>query len=171
MEILDWLKNFLIALIIVSIIKFFLCDITRIDGDSMNPTLFDNDIIFLNRLSTFFREPKHGEIVVFHAPDINKYYIKRIIGIPGDKVEIYDGKVYLNDLELDETYIDRGVHTLIADDFKWEIQENQYFVLGDNRLPGKSRDSRDFGVIERNSIVNYASARLFPFSKIGSIYK
>lgn len=169
-EMMEWIKSLAFAIIIAIIIKSFLIDSTRIDGLSMYPTLKNNDRLLVNKISTYFREPSRGEIIVFHAPDSDKDYIKRIIGIPGDLIEIQYGKVYVNGNLLTEDYIEKGVRTFTDESSVWEVPAEQYFVLGDNREPGQSKDSRYFGTIDRKSITSYAMIRYYPFNKIGSIY-
>lgn len=168
-ELMEWIKSLFIAVALALLIKTFLVEGTKIDGQSMFPTLHHNDRLFVNKISTYFREPEHGEIIVFHAPDSDREYIKRVIGKPGDLVEIVDGDVFVNDIKLVEEYIQKGVPTFTMGEERWEVPEGQYFVLGDNRLPGQSKDGRYFGCIMKNQIVGYASIRFFPFSAIGNV--
>lgn len=165
-ELIEWIKSLLTAVAIAIVIKLFIIDSTQIDGLSMFPTLEHNDRLLVSKISTFFREPRRGEIVVFHAPDTKKDYIKRVIGIPGDVVEILDGDVFVNEEKIEEDYIEKGVATTTGDIYKWEVPAGTYFVLGDNRKPGQSKDSRFFGVVDEKSIVSYAFLRYFPFNKI-----
>ena len=166
-ELVEWIKSLLTAVAIAIVIKLFIIDSTQIDGLSMFPTLEHKDRLLVSKISTFFREPRRCEIVVFHAPDTNKDYIKRVIGLPGDVVEIIDGDVYVNGKKIEEDYIENGVETTTGDIYKWEVPAGSYFVLGDNRKPGQSKDSRLFGTIDEKSIVSYAFLRYFPFNKIG----
>ncbi|NLM05812.1 MAG: signal peptidase I [Tissierellia bacterium] len=154
------------ALAIALFIKFFLFDITTVDGASMNPTLENGDRLLVTRISTFFREAERGELVIFKSPTDGRLFIKRVIGVGGDLVEIHEGKVYLNNQALIEDYIDDGIKTEIFFEDKWKVPDGYYFVLGDNRKPNGSTDSRIFGLIDKNSIKSYAEFRIFPFDSI-----
>src|SRR5690606_17051105 len=126
-----------------------------VKGASMEPNFYDHEYLIIDELSYRFRDPMRGEIVVFRYPrDPREYFIKRVVGLPGETVEITDGKViisnaqYPNGLELEEEYLD-GVPT----DGKKKITlgADEYFVLGDNR--DESLDSRAFGPLTRDHIV------------------
>lgn len=164
-EILDWVKAIVSALAIVLIIKIFLFDMLSIDGISMQPTLHDKERVFVNIIEYKLGKPQHQDIIVF-TPSIEKnaYYIKRVIGIPGDTVRISGGKVYVNDTELKEDYLSPGVNT--TGNLTVKVPEDSVFVLGDNR--NNSEDSRDprLGTIPYNSIKGHALYRIFPFDKI-----
>lgn len=168
-ELVEWIKSLFIAVIIAILIKTFLVEGTKIEGQSMYPTLHHNDRLFVNKISTYFRAPERGEIIVFHAPDADREYIKRVIGIPGDVVEIADGDVFVNNQKLEESYIETGLPTFTMGEQRWEVPEGQFFVLGDNRQPGQSKDSRYFGCIMKDQIVGYASIRFFPLSALGNV--
>jgi signal peptidase I len=136
----------------------------------MQPTLYANNYLFLSKQAYLFSEPRRGDIVVFHsdlttADGHEKLLIKRIIGLPGDKITISEGEVYINDTMLEEPYIN-GDETKGFIDGQ-VIPDNEVFVMGDNR--GVSTDSRDIrvGTVPISLIVGKAVFRLYPFGRIG----
>ncbi len=163
----EWIKSIVIALAIAFFIKTFLFNSTLVKGSSMQPTLHENDRIFVNKIIYRINEPERGDIITLHAPDReNTEYIKRVIGVPGDEVEITDGKVIVNGKVLEEPYTAPGAYTNTYDKNKWKVPEGKIFVLGDNREPGASKDSRSLGLIEESSVVGRAGLRYYPFSRI-----
>ncbi len=127
---------------------------------SMRPTLDQGYYLLVNRLAYRFGEPKRGEIVIFHHNgDDTEDYIKRMIGLPGDRVVITDGTVSVNGNTLTEPYrADQGYSN-----GEWVVPEDQYFVLGDNR--NHSSDSRDWGFVQRNWLVGKALLSYWPFNQ------
>ncbi len=162
-ETMEWIKSILAAVVIAVLIKTFVFNTTYVLGNSMFPTLQEKDRLFANKMILFFSAPERGDIVVLEAPDeVKKDYIKRVIGVEGDTVEIKDGKVYLNGDELEEPYIDDSAYTHTYDQDYWEVPEGSLFVLGDNRDPGASKDSRVFGNVADDSIKGVTGFRYFP---------
>lgn len=125
----------------------------RVQGHSMMPTLEEGEYLIINKLSYYLDEPKRGDIVVMHYPrDRSREYIKRIIGIPGDHVEIGNGEVRVNGVVLDEPYTSSNP---IYGTQSWIVPEDSFFVMGDNR--NNSSDSRDWSFLPRSDIVGKAS--------------
>jgi len=123
----------------------------RIEGSSMLPTLKEGEYIIIDQLSYYLDEPKRGEIIVLDFPnDRSRRFIKRIVGLPGDHIEIGDGSVMINGVELDEPYINNSPNY----DGNWDVPEDQYFVLGDNR--NNSHDSKNWEYLPRDDIVGRA---------------
>ena len=165
-EVMEWIKSILLAIVIALLIKTFIFNTTYVLGNSMHPTLHEKDRLFANKVSLYFSGPNRGEIVVLKAPDnTNKDYIKRVIGIEGDTVEIIDGNVYLNGELLEEDYIDEGVYTHVYGEDTWEVAKGSVFVLGDNRDEGASKDSRYFGLVDVDAVKGITSFRYFPFNQ------
>ncbi len=170
-EVFEWIKSIGTAIIIAILIKTFVFNTTYVLGNSMYPTLHERDRLFAMKISLYFHGPERGDVVVLSAPDnTDKDYIKRVIGVEGDRVEIIDGKVYVNDVVLIEDYIDGNAFTHIYNESYWEVPQGQVFVLGDNREEGASKDSRYFGCVDVDSIKGVTGFRYFPFdNRFGSL--
>jgi len=129
----------------------------RVDGASMEPTLFSGEYVVVNRLSYRLGSPHRGDIIVFHFPrDPKEEYIKRVIGLPGDEVEVRNGTVYINGQPLDENYLKVKTNYIGS----WVIPEGQLFVLGDNR--NNSSDSHDWGTVPLDYVVGKAVMVYWP---------
>ncbi|WP_297811254.1 signal peptidase I [uncultured Finegoldia sp.] len=164
----DWIFVIVIAIVLALILRNFVLSTTHVDGNSMNPTIESGDRIFVNRIGFFKNRLKRGNIVELHAPDKSgKDYIKRIVALPGDTVELKDNKVYVNNEKLEENYTSSPTTLVSGTETKWVLGDDEYFVLGDNRLPRESNDSRIFGPIHKKAIVGRAFFRYFPFHKLG----
>ena len=170
-ELREWIKSILTAIILAFRIKTFIFNTTYVLGNSMNSTLQEKDRLFAIKVALFFSGPDRGDVVVLEAPDDpTKDYIKRVIGIEGDRVDIIDGKVYLNGEELYEDYIKESAYTHIFYGDTWEVGQGEVFLLGDNRSEGASKDSRYFGCVEIESLKGITDFRYFPFdNRFGKI--
>ena len=174
----EWFETiFIISILIV--IKVFIFDITYVSGQSMSPTIEDGDSLLLKKYESVLNieEYNRGDIVVFESPldkeekpFLKKMFVKRVIGLPGDKINICEGKVFVNNESIDEVYINNNLFTdsLYYGD-NYIVPEGEIFVIGDNRGPGASNDSRSFASISLESIKGKAVFRIFPFDKIGSL--
>lgn len=159
------ISTVVLALIIAFLITKFIGSTTIVDGISMEPTLKTNDFILVNRIGYLLGDVKHGDIVQFHSPNNkNKDFIKRVIAVEGDIVEIKNNRVYVNKNELVENYTMTNGITGFKNEKHWEIGKDEVFVLGDNR--DHSNDSRAFGPIKKDSIVGVAFLRVYPFEEI-----
>ncbi|KEO84409.1 signal peptidase I [Tumebacillus flagellatus] len=140
----------LVAFLLNLVIRDHVFALTKIVGTSMMPTLHDNSRVYLNRLAYEFSGPQHGDVVIFPAPHDDHDYVKRVIGLPGDVVEIRDGRLYVNGSVQTESYVDAAA----ADFGPVTVSPNHVFVMGDNRHPLGSLDSRDkrVGMIEISTI-------------------
>jgi signal peptidase I len=135
-----------------------------VDGASMEPTLETGERVIVNRLSYRFGNPQIGDIIVFHFPrDPSEEYIKRIIGLPGDSVQVKNGSVYVNGQLLNEGYIDVKTNYTGT----WQVPEGQLFVLGDNR--NNSSDSHDWGTVPMDYVVGKAILVYWPPTDWGLI--
>jgi signal peptidase I len=129
----------------------------RVDGDSMVPTLVSGEYVVVNRLSYRLGNPQHGDIIVFHFPrNPSEEYIKRVIGLPGDVIEVMNGSVYVNGQLLNESYLEMRINYT----GKWEVPPGQLFVLGDNR--NNSSDSHDWGTVPMDYVVGKAVLVYWP---------
>jgi len=141
---------------------------SQVQGHSMDPTLGDGQRLVISRINYLFGEPKRGDIVVFNSPrplqDNEPALIKRVIGLPGEVVEIIDNQIYVNGRLLDEAYLNEE---WTASGNRWELGADDFFVMGDNRE--HSRDSRVFGAVNRHAIIGEAVFRLWPLNHIGTL--
>jgi len=169
----DVIKLIVLAFIIVWPIHRFVFQPFYVVGPSMEPSFYDNEYLIIEKITYRFREPKRGEVIVFKSPSNPKdYLIKRIIGLPNEKVLIEKGDVlienaqFVQGLELKEdAYLASGTTT--PGQISVELQDDQYYVLGDNR--NMSLDSRVFGPISKENISGRTWFRGWPFKEIGLI--
>ncbi len=169
-EILEWVKTIIISLIIALIITTFMKP-TIVKHYSMQPTLDENDFLIINRLLYTRGTPARGDIIVFESNQMDnngdqKLLIKRIIGLPGEEIEIRGGQVYINEEPLAEPYLEDdythgNIHQIIP--------ENSLFVMGDHRNNSLDSRNEDLGLVDYQDIVGKAFIRLYPFSDIGII--
>ncbi len=167
-EIIEWIKTFIVSLIIALLITTFIKP-TIVKNCSMNPTLEENDFLIINRFLYKRDTPKRGDIVVFKSnlkteTGKQKLLIKRTIAVPGERIVIKDGKIYIDGEELKETYIENDY---TVGDIDLIIPENNIFVMGDNR--DNSLDSRDgiLGLVNFKTVMGKAFIRLYPFNRFG----
>ena len=170
-ELMSWVITIIGALVISLFIKAFIFNATTVDGSSMYPNLHDGDKLISNRIVLFYRSPKREEIVVFQSPINEKEdYIKRVIGLPNDTIDLLEGKLYVNGKPIKENYLPEDTVTLSNIGNHWELEDDEYFVVGDNRTPGRSNDSRSFGPINEDSLKGITSIRYYPFDdRMGSL--
>ncbi|MDR3763747.1 MAG: signal peptidase I [Acidobacteriota bacterium] len=164
---LQWLKECVIGLAVSVFIIVFLYQPVKVEGTSMMPELKDQERIFINKYAYRLGAVERGDVVVFRYPgDPSKNYIKRVVGVPGDAVEIAQGQVLLNGARLEEPYVpeqfrdERSMSALT-------VPQGCYFVLGDHR--NLSSDSRDFGVVERGAIFGKAVFAYWPTQLMGKL--
>ncbi|MCJ0956199.1 signal peptidase I [Mammaliicoccus sciuri] len=168
-KIFEWIIAIIIALVLLFAVRTFLFIGYVVDGDSMKPTFHDNDRVIVNKLVKNFGQINNGDVIVFHA-NKNADYIKRVIGLPGDTVEMKNNKLYINGTHVNERYLNDDIKT---DDFSTRtiqgsksdvIPNDEYLVLGDNRI--NSRDSREIGFVHEDDIVGTVNLRYYPFNQI-----
>lgn len=169
-ELLSWVVYLLLVVGVSFLIVTFVGQRTKVQGRSMEHTLSDGDNLIVDKISYRFRDPKRFEIIVFpYQYQENTYYIKRIIGLPGETIQIKDGYIYINGELLEEDYGAEVMNQsgIAADPI--ELGEDEYFVLGDNR--NHSADSRDpsVGVLKREQLMGRAFVRIWPLGRVGFI--
>jgi signal peptidase I len=171
----DLLKTAVIVVIIAFGIKYFLIQPFIVDGNSMQPNFQNNEYLLVEKISQKFENLKRGDVIVFHPPgQENTNYIKRIIGLPNEKVEISDNKIKIfnqlhpDGIYLNESYIANSVKTITEQpDQTYTLSSDEYFVLGDNRE--HSSDSREFGLLPKGNIIGRAWVDVYPFNNFGVI--
>lgn len=164
----NWILPVAIAIVLAIIIRFFIGGATTVSGTSMEPTLNNGDFLLLSKIPTYFKKYHRGDILIIDSPDLDEYYVKRLIGLPGETVEIKDGKVYINGKWMKEYYTSED--TASYANTKWKLGNNEYFVMGDNRASGASNDSRLFGPIPAEHIKAVSRFRIWPITKFMSMY-
>lgn len=154
-----------VAVVAVLLCRHFVFNPYSISGTSMSPSFHDGDYVFVDQLTTRFRAPERGEVVVFHGPTVEgEDLVKRIVGLPGERIVIKDGKVVVFNAEhpdgmpLEESYLSSGEYTAGAADVA--LKAGEYFVLGDNRPV--SFDSRSWGPLDGARIVGRVLVRIWP---------
>ena len=171
-DLFDVAKTVIIVLIISFATRYYIFQPFVVEGHSMDPNFYDQEYLLVNKLTYRIGEPKRGDVVVFQAPNNPQYdYIKRIIGLPGEKVAITNSTIYINGEKIDESYLDDSVKTYIKNDPSMNLEvtlaDDEYFVLGDNRE--HSSDSREWGILPYKNIVGKAWFSVYPWNIFGVI--
>lgn len=161
-ELIEFFKDifkYIVIIAVIILIRIFVLTTTSVVGPSMEPNLYDKNILLVDQLTPRFSEYERFDVVVFeHSPS---YLIKRVIGLPGEKIEYRDNKLYVNEKLVEEQFEINGT----TEDFgPLVVPANNYFLLGDNRID--STDSRDFGPIEKEKIIGKPFFCIWPFNKL-----
>ncbi|MDI3534736.1 MAG: signal peptidase [Thermosediminibacterales bacterium] len=166
-ELLEWIQAIVVAIILALIIKTFVIETFLVDGESMLPTLHNADRLIVNKFIYHFKKPETGNIIVFKYPaDPKSDFIKRVIAVEGQTVEIKNGKVFIDNEPLNEEYLNESTPGKFG---PAKVPENHIFVLGDNR--DNSRDSRfpDVGFVPLENVKGEAIFRIWPLSRFGLV--
>lgn len=179
-ELVEWLKALLIALILVVLIRWLLFKPFIVQGPSMQPNFVTGQKLIVNEILYDIRKPQRGEVVVFHVPSEGRDFIKRVIAVAGDTVQVEGDKVIVNGEPVNETYIQKAIDEAHAEDRLYnntnfpnaqfpdnKVPEGHVFVLGDNR--SNSTDSRMIGYVPLEDIVGRADLIFWPLKDIGLI--
>jgi len=158
-----------IFLIVFVILYFFLGQLYEVIGDSMYPNFYDNEQLIAEKLSARFENLERGDVIIFKRPgNENKLLIKRLIGIPGEKILLRDGYVYINGEYLHEPYVSEDILTegmrILESGFEYTVPSDSYMVMGDNRE--KSTDSREWGFVKNENIIGRAILVYYPLKNI-----
>lgn len=168
-EAIEFVKELVLAVLVALLFTIFIISHNKIPTPSMVSTINVEDHILTNMIPYYYRDPQYGEIVVFKNGD--ESWVKRVIGLPGDEIDIRDGYVYVNGKKCDESaYLDgEGISAPLEDryhlDFPYIVPDDSYFLMGDNRE--HSYDSRYIGAITRDNIYGKAWIKIYPFNQIG----
>ena len=155
-----WLFSLIAAVIIALALRFFVFEFIRVDGLSMEPTLYSNEYVFMEKVTYWFEEPKPGDIVICSFPNRTETFVKRVIGIEGDVLRITDGVLYINDVP-NTDYFDASMDREMA---PFTVSKDSVFVMGDNR--NHSQDSRVVGELTTDMILGRAVFVLWPLDQI-----
>lgn len=166
----DELLRTIIFVVIVTVLFDMAIPRSLVDGRSMEPTFEDGQRLIVSRLHYLFTLPQRGDVIVFNSVQASEgdiMLIKRVIGVPGDIIEFRDQELYVNGERVDEQYIKEACTDYRCPDETWELGENEYFVMGDNR--NNSQDSRRFGTVPLEHIVGRVVFRYWPIERIGLV--
>ena len=167
-EILSWVFYIAFVLVLTWVIMTFVGQRTRVDGRSMMNTLHDGDNLIVEKLSYRFSDPKRFDIIVFPPTGKKEYYIKRIIGLPGETVQIDEnGNIYINVELLEENYGAETIQNPGRAAKPITLGDDEYFVMGDNRNNSKDSRSEEVGNVKRSQIIGRAWLRIWPLNKFG----
>lgn len=182
-ELKEWVKAIAIAVILVLIIRWLLFMPFIVDGPSMEPNFLTGERVIVNKVLYKFREPHRGEVIVFHVPEEGRNFIKRVIGVPGDKIRYEGDDLYVNDQKVDETYLKEAIEQAHSEgqlynngslgsspNFPNErftedvVPEGHIFVMGDHR--NNSKDSRMIGFVDQDEVIGRSDVIFWPLNKI-----
>lgn len=176
---LEFIQSIVLALSVFMVVYLFVAQPNEVKGNSMYPNFKDKEYLLTEKMTYQFGTPKRGDVVIFKAPVSEPCavdeceYIKRVVGVPGDRVMVKEGRVYLNGEELDQSFLPAGMYTS-AGEYSQEgvemtVPEGQYLCFGDNRP--NSRDGREFGPVEKKLIIGKAFLKYWPLSAVSFIPK
>lgn len=160
----DWIILIACTLAVVFLVRTYVFEPIVVDGPSMNDTLYTGDRVFVTKFDYLMGEPERGSVVICHYPNSRENYIKRLVGLPGDTIEISGGVTYINGEALDESFI---AHPTTRDFGPLTLGDDEYFVMGDNRA--NSNDSRIVGPLSRSQIVGKVRYLFYPFDRAGEV--
>ncbi|MDO4547116.1 MAG: signal peptidase I [Clostridia bacterium] len=164
-EILEWVLCIVGAVAIALVVRTFLFEFVRVDGQSMAETLQDGERMFVTKLDYWTGDPERFDVVICHYPDRGwTDFVKRVVGVPGDTVAMLNGTLILNGKAVDEPYITHKANYNMP---AVTLGEDEYFVLGDNR--SNSNDSHIIGPLKRNLIIGHVRCVIFPFNSFREI--
>jgi len=164
----SWIFHLALAVLIALVLVLFVFEPVRVQGYSMMPQLQNNERLFVDKLSLDFEPLRRGDVVVFHYPrDPSQSFIKRIIGLPGDRVAIWGGAVYINGRRLNEPYVPKRFEDY-ADFPEVRVPGDEYFVMGDHR--SSSNDSRYWGCLPQANIFGRAVFAYWPMDQLGLVH-
>ena len=166
-ELREWLHFFLClltALIIAVFLRIYVYEFVQVKGNSMTPTLINKEFVFVEKINA--DKPERGEILIVRFPEDENYYIKRLVGVPGDEISVKDGQLFLNGIAQEENYIPEKIAYEMEE---IRIPEGMYFVLGDNRNDSWDSHMESVGLIPAEDIVGHAVFVAWPFPRIRSL--
>ena len=168
-NILEWVISISIAVVIFLLINNFVFKSAQVQGASMEPTYTHQDRVIVNRFIFNFTDPQLGDVIAFpYAADPTQQYIKRIVGMPGDEMDMRDGFVYRNGVRLDDAFSGyRAFHGTVT--FPLTVEEDRFFVLGDNRQISEDSRFHAVGNVPREDILGRVGFRWFPLNRFGFV--
>lgn len=169
-EIVSWIITLAAAVVIALVIRTFLFEPVRVDGSSMNDTLANNEIMFVTKPEYLLGSPKRGDVIICRYPGRgNTLFVKRLMALPGDTIEIMSNVVYINGEQVNEDYLTPQRNQSGYTMQKLTLGEDEYFVMGDNRDNSHDSRSADVGPLKREAIVGHVQGVFFPFDKLRGV--
>lgn len=163
LDVWEILETLLIASVAIFLIYKYIAQPFVVEGASMQPNFYSGDYLLVDEVTYRFEKPERGQIIVFHNPqDTKEFFIKRIVGLPGDKVVVGNGTIYVNGRQINQNYLPAGMTT--PGNETVVLGSGQYFVVGDNRIV--SYDSRSWGPLNGNLIVGMVRLRFWPLNEL-----
>lgn len=170
-ELWEWLRALGIAFTIVILLWAFVFRLSTVKGESMEPTLYEHEWLFVNKVAYELGTPKAGDVVILkdpsEGPDKKKFLVKRIIGVPGDTIEGRGGQLYVNGELRVEPYTDSPIED--GDFGPVKVEDGKYFIMGDNRRLGASKDSRTFGEVPKSLLLGRTEFIMWPIVRWKSL--
>ncbi|WP_379158605.1 signal peptidase I [Paenibacillus sp. sgz5001063] len=167
----DWLVTAAVIFALMSLLNIFVFNVSTVIGQSMQPTLLEGEKLIISKISLVFASPRRGDVIVLHdpstGPDRKEYLVKRVIGLPGDRIEVRNHKLYVNGKLTEEPYVDTEIQD--PDFARITVDKGAYFVMGDNRHAGASKDSRYFGAVPQDLLVGKAAYIWWPLGKASAL--
>ncbi len=167
----ELIRVIVVAVVLMFVLRIFIAEPFVVSGSSMVPNFHNREYLVVDKISYRFHEPQRGDVIIFRYPkDTTQYFIKRIIGLPGEKVQIVDGRAKVYNAEhpngalIDEPYLPSNNITFGKDEIV-SLGSDEYYVMGDNRLA--SSDSRVWGILPKHDIIGHAWLRAFPLDTFG----
>ena len=164
-ETIRWARSLAIALAVALVLRLFVLDFVRIAGVSMNDTLMTGDIALATKFDYWFSAPQRGDIALIRIPGREGVFVKRVIGLPGERVDIQGDATFINGAFYDEPFVQNEAR----EDFSIVLGEDEYLVLGDNRYSSHDSRDEDIGTLPKSAFVGRVRAIVFPFSRAGGL--
>jgi signal peptidase I len=159
-----WIISMVLAVVIALSLRFFVFEFIRVEGQSMEPTLLDNEYVFMQKVSYYFSDPQYGDIVICSFPNRNETFVKRVVGIEGDVIRITDGTLYIND-EANYEHYDKATG-IDHDMAEITVAEDSLFVMGDNRNHSMDSSNSSVGVLSEDMVLGRAEFVIWPLNMI-----
>ena len=168
----EWIITIIATIVLIFVIRTYIFSPVIVEGDSMNPTLVEGDRLFINKIGMYVGEIDRLDVVVFKGKQ-DKHYIKRVVGMPGDRIHFENNRLYINDQLVSENYViedgyqrDMSLNSLYGYE---KIPENYYFVLGDNRPNSIDSRQRSIGLVHESQILGSSNLIVWPLNRIQSV--
>ena len=158
----SWIFSLAAAVVVALILRFFVFEFIRVDGESMQPTLYTNEYVFMEKVTYWFAEPQRGDIVICSYPNSKDTYVKRVIGVGGDRIRVTSGVLYIND----EASFDYFTDVMYNDMDEVTVPASHVFVMGDNRNASMDSTSASIGALPLQMVQGKALFVIWPFDNI-----